>query len=119
MVSDNPREELWGGGLSRERPPYSERSLPRGRPHRNQGHVALAAVSRVGPTFSILVDGALLLHAATALPRASNLIWVSLRRCALVNRIQLFRSLLHVLTSPRFMVFSPERAASMEVPNKR
>ena len=36
--TDNPREELWGGGLSRERPPYSERSLPRGRPHRNQGH---------------------------------------------------------------------------------
>ena len=59
MVSDNPREELWGGGLSRERPPYSERSLPRGRPHRNQGHVALAVVSRICPTFSVLVDGAL------------------------------------------------------------
>ena len=40
-------------------PPYSERNLPRGRPHRNQGHVALAVVSRICPTFSVLVDGAL------------------------------------------------------------
>ena len=67
----SPREELWWGGLSRERPPYSERSLPRGRPHRNQGHVALAVVSRICPTFSVLVDGAL-----SCMPRA------------LMNRIQ-------------------------------
>ena len=46
-------------------PPYPERSLPRGRPHRNQGHVALAVVSRICPTFSVLVDGAL-----SCMPRA-------------------------------------------------